>query len=197
MSYRSYRVVQEKAHWRLCGKLPQIRLGRPTGDAGDTGAPASGRWRTTRTWGGAPPRRPSFQASKLLSFQLPLHPQARLRRAHEHDQQEMQEIQERPQAGDGGQRGRGAERHQGGQSANQLISQASKPLNFQTSSVRGGGEGVPRQAFAGGGERRGRGAERQQAFQSANQLISQASKPLNFQTSGVRGGGVGGGGGWG
>ena len=95
-------------------------------------------------WGGAPPRKPNFQASKLLSFQLPLHPQARLRRAHEYDQQEMQEmqeIQERPQAGDGGQRGRGAERQQAFQSANQLISQASKPLNFQASGVRGGGVG--------------------------------------------------------
>ena len=37
----------------------------------------------------------------------------------------MQEIQERPQAGDGEQRGRGAEPHQGGQ--------ASKPLDFQAS----------------------------------------------------------------
>ena len=54
----------------------------------------------------------------------------------------MQEIQERPQAGDGGQRGRGAERQQAFQSANQLISQASKPLNFQASGVRGGG-GAP------------------------------------------------------
>ena len=53
----------------------------------------------------------------------------------------MQEIQERPQAGDGGQRGRGAERQQAFQSANQLISQASKPLNFQASGVRGGGVG--------------------------------------------------------
>ena len=34
----------------------------------------SARRRSCRVWGGAPPRKPSLQASKLPSFQLPLHP---------------------------------------------------------------------------------------------------------------------------
>ena len=70
------------------------------------------------------------KTAKPLSLQtskLPIAPAspARLRRANKHAQQEiqeMQEIQERPQAGDGEQRGRGAEplqEHQSANSANQ------------------------------------------------------------------------------
>ena len=46
-------------------------------------------------WGGAPPRKPSLQASKLPSFHLPLHPR-HVCDVPSRRPQEMQEIQERP-----------------------------------------------------------------------------------------------------
>ena len=68
----------------------------------------------------------------------------------------MQEIQERPQAGDGGQRGRGAGRHQEHQSANQPISLKGRCQSADIIAAKGGGPGSN---------------------------LRGSSKPLNFQAS--------------
>ena len=109
-------------------------------------------------WGGAPPRKPSLQASKLPSFQLPLHPRhvydAPSRRPQEI--QEMQEIQERPCGG-------GA---------------AGPPRRTENGEQRTERAGPKGQTFHGHRERSAPVGDKEIAEQR-----NQTSKPLSFQTS--------------